>query len=751
LDYIQGLGFDTLYLNPIFYGDSNHRYDTDDFLNIDPALGGNAAFTSLINEMNHRGMRAILDGTFEDASSDSTYFNEYGKFGTTGACQSLSSPWRTWFQFTDNNVPCTITDYNGWDGFNSLPLMDPSQSAVQQFFFSGTPDNVMLHWYNAGASGWRFDSAPNLPNYFWHALRPYAKSYNANGPLIGEIWPNASQWLAGDQMDSTMNYRFRRNVTGFARGQYGWIDDNDNGNDSIVPLTPSQFDIANRAVRDDYPPVATAAMMNMIDSHDTNRALYVLTEQGDTGLTQAKQRLELAALFQFTYIGAPTVFYGDEAAINAPSLYNSSNGPVGDPYTRAPYPWTDQPGDPTIYGPPDQQVIAFYTKLGHIRKQYPALSSGAFVTLLTGDTQQASTAPNTYAYARVGSNNQVAIVALNNSSNTNTPSVPVGTYYFDGTQLQDVLSGNTYTVSDGNVSLTLGPISGVLLLPYPAAVDLTPPTGSISLAPMPNGNGWINSSPVAANILASDAASGINQIRYWIDSGTTQSTPETTASASVSGEGQHTVGVRLIDNAGNISPLISAAVNIDLTPPTVSVTGVTDGAAYSYGQAPQAGCLTTDRVSGVQVNATVSVTGGNQQGYGSYTATCSGGEDNAGNTASPVTASYTVSAPSFSNQGSAVAVTASALLYNIVGQLGAETFTVFNSSAQTITGPLQLVLTLPAGVTAANKSGTYLGNPYWTINVCSLAAGASSTVTVQLQYTNGTAVQTTPAVYSGSF
>src|SRR6201996_6970793 len=515
LDYIQGLGFDTIYLNPIFYGNSNHRYDTDDFLNIDPALGGNAAFTSLVTAMNQRGMRVILDGTFEDASSDSTYFNEYNKFPDVGACQSLSSEWRSWFQFLDNNVPCTTSDYSGWDGYTSLPLLVTSQTAVQQFFFSGTPDNVLLHWYNAGAGGWRFDSAPNIPNSYWHALRPYAKSYNPNGPLIGEIWPNASLWLAGDQMDSTMNYRFRRNVTGFARGQYGWSDDNDNGNDSIIPLTPSQFDTANRAVRDDYPLTATFSMLNLIDSHDTNRALYVLTEEGDTGLTQAKQRLELAALFQFTYIGAPTVFYGDEAAINAPSRYSGSSGPVGDPYTRAPYPWTDQPGDPSVYGPPDQNVIAFYTKLGHIRKQYPALSSGTFVTLLTGDTQQSNTASNTYAYARVGTN-QTAVVALNNGSSTNAPSIPVGAYFPDGTTLVDVLSGNTYSVSGGNVNLSLPGISGVLLLPSPAPVDLTPPTGSIALTPMPNGNGWINSSPVSASISATDGSgSGVNQIRYW--------------------------------------------------------------------------------------------------------------------------------------------------------------------------------------------------------------------------------------------
>jgi glycosidase len=571
LDYIQDLGFDTLYLNPIFYGDSNHRYDTDDFLNIDPALGGDAALTSLIAAMNQRGMHAILDGTFEDASSDSTYFNEYNKFATVGACQSLTSQWRSWFQFTDSNVPCTTSDYTGWDGFTSLPLVDPSQSAVQQFFFSGTPDNVMLHWYTAGASGWRFDSAPNIPSYFWHALRPYAKSYNANGPLIGEIWPNASQWLAGDQMDSTMNYRFRRNVTGFVRWPYNWVDDNDNGNDAIIPLTPSQFDTANKAVRDDYPPQATAAMMDLIDSHDTNRALYVMTEEGDTGLVQAKQRLELAALFQFTYIGAPSVFYGDEGAINAPSLYSGSNGPVGDPYTRAPYPWTDQPGDPTVYGPPDTNVIAYYTALGHLRKQHTCLVSGTFVTLLTGDTQQPSAA-NTYSFARSIAGGETAIVALNNGSSNNTPVIPVGAYYPDGTTLQDAIGGATYSVSGGNVSLTLNALSGVLLLPAPASADLTPPTAILSLSPPANGSGWNNTSPVAVDVAASDTGSGVSRILYWVDGGAVSAVAGSNAAASVSGGGSHTVGVRILDNAGNISQQYSQTVNIDITAPATTAT-----------------------------------------------------------------------------------------------------------------------------------------------------------------------------------
>ncbi|MDQ2773931.1 MAG: glycoside hydrolase family 13 protein, partial [Acidobacteriota bacterium] len=435
LGYLQNIGFDTLYLTPIFTASSNHRYDTDDYLNVDPALGGNAAFTALVTAMKARGMHLILDGVFNHASSDSLYFNRYGRFQSEGACQSVQSPYRAWFHFNDAHVPCNSSDYPNWGGVDSLPTFDHTQKAVQDFFYSG-PDNVMQHWYNAGASGWRFDVAgdPNFSHQWWVATRQFSRRYKSDGPLIGELWANASPWLAGDQLDSVMNYRFRRNVLGFARGAYNWIDSNDNGHDAILPLTPSQFDTANRAIRDDYPPQATAAMLNLIDSHDTNRALYVLTELGDSGLTQGKQRLQLAAIFQFTYVGAPMTFYGDEAGLDAPSRANGDNGPIGDPYTRAPYPWTDQPGDPGIYGPPDQNLINFYKKLAHLRKQNTSLTSGSFTTLLTGDTQQPATAPNTYAYARA-QGRDVVVVALNNGSAQNTPIISVSAYFADGTQL----------------------------------------------------------------------------------------------------------------------------------------------------------------------------------------------------------------------------------------------------------------------------------------------------------------------------
>jgi len=637
LDYLQSLGVDTIYMNPIFQARSNHRYDSDNYLHVDPALGGDAAYTALQAEMNRRGMQVILDGVFNHASSDGLYFDRYHRYQTDGACESLSSIWRSWFHFYTNNVPCTSSDYPGWFGFDSLPIFDHNNPAVRDFFYRGS-GNVTQYWYNQGAGGWRFDVADdgNFPHDWWHEYRTFAKNYKSNGPLIGEIWPNASQWLAGDQMDSVMNYRFRKNVTGFVRN-VDWSDNNNNGVNNIPGLTPSQFDHALRAVRDDYPAQATAAMLNLLDSHDTNRALYVMTETGDTGLAQAKQRLQLAALFQFTYLGAPMVYYGDEVAINAPSLFNSGNGPVGDPYNRAPYPWTDQAGDPTIYGPPDTSVLAVYKKLAHIRKLYPVLRQGAFVTLLTGDTQQQNTAPNTYAFARTMQGQSPVVVALNNGSVANAASIPMTGIYPDGTLLSDILHSITYTVSSGAVQVTLPPRTGVLLVRGPVRNSSQLPVALITLSTTLNGGGWTNT-PVTAELRATDSGSGIDQLRYWIDDGPVNVAEGNSAALPLASEGSYVVGLRAIDNAGYVSRQATQVVRIDLHPPVVAVTGVREGATYA-GAAPAAGCSTTDALSGVATNASVSIARG---GRGQLTATCSGGKDNAGNVAQPVSVNYTV-------------------------------------------------------------------------------------------------------------
>ncbi len=461
LDYIKGLGFDAIYLNPIFKARSNHRYDTDNFLAIADELGGDAAFASLVSAANQRGMKLILDGVWNHMSQDSEFFDYYHRSPVVGACESLASPYRSWFNFFNNNAPCTTADYEGWFGFGGLPALTEN-NAVKDFFYRTPTTNVTQYWYDRGAGGWRFDVAPDISHQWWNEYRGFAKTYKPDGPLIGEIFPDASQYLAGDQLDGSMNYRFRKNALGFARA-VDWSDNDNNGSNRILGLSPSQFDASLRSIREDYPVPAQRAMLNLLDSHDTNRALYSLTAPGDSGLTQAKERLKLAALIQFTYIGAPMVYYGDEAGINAPSLGNSPGGLAeDDPYNRAPYPWADEAGNQNIYGPADTGLINFYTSLGAIRRRSKALRTGDFKTVLTGDTTAAATDDSTFAYARVDGNEKVLVV-LNNGAASNSAALPVADLFADGTVLTDLLGSGNVTVTGGVASVVPAARSGMIL------------------------------------------------------------------------------------------------------------------------------------------------------------------------------------------------------------------------------------------------------------------------------------------------
>jgi glycosidase len=484
LDYIKNMGFDTIYLNPIFKARSNHRYDTDDFLGIAPELGGDAAFASLVAAAEARGMKIILDGVWNHMSQDSEYFDYYQRSPVVGACESTSSAYRSWFNFFNTDAPCDFTDYEGWFGFGGLPVLNEND-AVKNFFYRTPTTNVTQYWYDRGANGWRFDVATDISHQWWNEYRGYAKTYKPDGVLIGEIFPDASQYLAGDQLDGSMNYRFRKNVLGYARG-FDWEDNDNNGGNKILGLTPSQFNRSMLAIREDYPLPAQRSMLNLLDSHDTNRALYTLTVSGDSGLTQAKERLKLAAIFQFTYIGAPMVYYGDEAGINSPSLGNSGGGlPEDDPYNRAPYPWADESGNQNVYGPADNALINFYTTLGAFRRNHPAVRTGSFEALLMGDITASATDNNTFAFARAQESDKV-IVVMNNGSTANTATIPVGAYYADGTILYDNLGNSSvaagknslasHTVSGGTITVTIPARSGAIF------TNLAPTAASVSVS-----------------------------------------------------------------------------------------------------------------------------------------------------------------------------------------------------------------------------------------------------------------------------
>ena len=472
LDYLKAAGFDTIYTTPIFSGRSNHRYDTDDYMSVDMGLGSLSDFQALITAMDARGMKLIVDGVFNHTSSDSEYFDRYHRYADNdfiGACESLTSPYRSWFEFLNNDIPCGTGDYTGWFGYDSLAVLQDGSADVRDYIYAYDNNSVVETWYQRGVAGWRFDVADEISHNWWRDFRPYAKSYKADGPLVGEVWPDASAFLLGDQLDSVMNYRFRKNVLGFVR-QAGFADNDNNGTNQIINLTPSQFDRALMSVREDYPPEATAAMLNLLDSHDTNRLRYLVDILGETD-AQTLQRQKLAALFQYTYVGAPMVYYGDEVAIDSPSLANGVNGPEDDPYNRAPYPWSDEAGDTNVYGPADGDMLAFYSLLGSLRQNSDALRYGSFYTVLTGDTSPDPNDNTTYAFTRILLASE-AVVAINPGTSSNTAVLAIEAD--PGRVMEDKLTGTEYTVdSNGAVTVTLPPRTGVLLMdPTPTSLTV---------------------------------------------------------------------------------------------------------------------------------------------------------------------------------------------------------------------------------------------------------------------------------------
>jgi len=349
LDYLKSLGVEAIWLTPIFDARSNHRYDTADYMHVDPSLGGDAAFASLAAAAHAHGIRLILDGVFNHTSSDSRYFDRYGRYPELGACESPSSPYRDWYTITGNDVPCT--SYTGFANLDTLPQLNHSNPAVRDFIYRGS-DSVVRHWLDRGADGWRLDAAQEVPHDWWRDFRTVVKGYAPDAPLIGEDTAgpeDATPYLVGNELDGVMNYRFRTAVDGYVR-ETNYSD----SSGDVTALRPSQLDHALHAMLEDYPRTALESSFNLIDSHDTNRALFVVTEPGD-GIAVARERQRLAALLQYTWVGSPMIYYGDEIGIDAPG----KNG-RGDPYNRAPYPWLDESGDVGTYGPPDPVTLSYY-------------------------------------------------------------------------------------------------------------------------------------------------------------------------------------------------------------------------------------------------------------------------------------------------------------------------------------------------------------------------------------------------------
>lgn len=530
--YFANLGVTVLYLNPIFRSPSNHKYDSADFLTIDPDFGTLAIFQELTAKAEAAGIKVVLDGVFNHVSSDSTYFDRYSRYDAagnltspngpgvddgSGGCESPVSPYRSWFYIPDIGNPgggatdrCDPTDnddpggawtqtYEAWYGFGSLPKPQANLPAVRNLIWSNGLNSVGPYWINQGADGWRFDVGGDVDcgltcdpaNDYWEGFRAAVRAVNPDTLTLGEEWQDASAWLLGNEWDSVMNYRFRSALlswlftgcTGAGCTGGSVFEDNDSNNGSasgaISALAPSQFNARLLSIWEDYPAPALKAMMNLEGSHDTNRARFLLKKINNDNDSAAVQRLKEWWIFSFTYAGAPTLYYGDEIALNHDSVFAGGKW-EDDPYNRVPFPWPDATGSTYSYDATAQAagVYDHARKMASIRHSYRALQDGDVLHGIVLDD-----ANKLYGFARIGGS-QTALIVLNRS-NANHPATLSGLngapYNLpNGAILVDALNGGAYTVSGGQVTLTVNSNWGVVLLEQ-AEID-TPAAPQVTIA-----------------------------------------------------------------------------------------------------------------------------------------------------------------------------------------------------------------------------------------------------------------------------
>ena len=403
LDHLQELGVDAIYLNPIFQAEGPHKYNATDFRHVDTAFGAgedhaaatanedladpstwtwtpsDRLFLDFLAECKARGLRVILDAVFNHVGVMNPAFRDVQERGE----ESAFADWfriRSWQPF----------EYAGWAGFGELPVFAKSATgfaseAVKEHVFA-----VTRRWMDPdgdgdpsdGIDGWRLDVPGEIAPEFWAEWRALVKSINPDAYISGEIWDRADRWLDGRTFDAVMNYRFAEPVV-------AWVGNIER------KISVTELDRQLLELRLAYPAEVSFALMNLVDSHDTDRIASMLlnpdrpfdrsnqiqrADDYDSGRPHpihfARQRL--IALLQMTYVGAPMIYYGDEVGMWG----------ADDPTNRQPMIWRDlEPYDRPDEVFFDEGHFAVYRELVALRRAHAALRLGSFRTVITDEAQ----------------------------------------------------------------------------------------------------------------------------------------------------------------------------------------------------------------------------------------------------------------------------------------------------------------------------------------------------------------------------
>lgn len=495
MDYLQELGIDAIYFNPLFVSPSNHKYDCQDYDYIDPHFGkivedggdllpegekenrqatkfikrvtdkrnleaSNAFFIKVVEEAHRRGMKVILDGVFNHCGSFNKWMDreriyEGNDEYEAGAFVSADSPYRSFFDFKSNKWPYN-TVYDGWWGHDTLPKLNYENSPKLYQYILDIARKWVSPPYNI--DGWRLDVAadlghtPEFNHQFWKDFRRTVKEANPEAIIIAEHYGSPNEWLHGDEWDTVMNYdAFMEPVTWFFTGMQKHSDD----------FRPDMLGNANNfwaMMRIHYAEFSAPSMqvsMNELSNHDHSRFLtrtnHVVGRVAEKGHEAADRNVNKAifreaVLLQFTWSGAPTIYYGDEAGVCG----------FTDPDNRRTYPW----------GHEDQELIDYHKTLIHLRKTYKELENGSMKCLLIEDY--------ILAYGRFTMTEQ-SIIAINNSEITKTIELKVWELGIPRECMAESIITTTaqgYTterkehrISGGKVLITLPPLTGTVLRP----------------------------------------------------------------------------------------------------------------------------------------------------------------------------------------------------------------------------------------------------------------------------------------------
>jgi len=331
LDYLKNLGINGIYLTPIFQSPSNHKYDIVNYYEIDKYFGDKEVFAELVQKAHDNGIKIVLDAVFNHCSNSFAPFQDVARKGK-------ESKYYDWFFIDDYAVKMDPLNYKTFGFVPYMPKLNTANAEVKDYLLSAT-----RYWTTEfQIDGWRLDVSDEVDHRFWREFRDVVKSINEEAIIIGENWHDALPWLLGDQFDSVMNYQVTKLCLDFFAK-------------SEIQAKNFEEGLSNLLIR--YPEQVNEAMLNLLDSHDTERFLYTCKER--------KEYLKNAAAFLFGYKGIPCTYYGTE--IGMTGNY--------DPGCRKAFDWNQEHWDMDIY--------QYYNKLISIRREEKALQYGDIIFLST--------------------------------------------------------------------------------------------------------------------------------------------------------------------------------------------------------------------------------------------------------------------------------------------------------------------------------------------------------------------------------